>query len=165
MSLLSKIGVMVRSGLSSRPRRGNARGKVGSVTQLDAELGKIKKALVKSAVREEGLKTDLAFAEQEGREQDVSRIQRKLAELQHSSDALLAALDLIEAQIEFAKDKRETGSVSTGDVFLGKKASERIAWAGNNLPDEDLSQTPELDAEDDPDLADRKTRLSGSGPR
>jgi hypothetical protein len=99
---------------------------------------------VRSAAREKQLQDDLTLAEQEGRERDAIRLRRELSELGKSTDELQAALDLIAARIEMAREiKKDQAPPQPYPSEASPTAEESLAAP-----------------EDEDDLAARKARLA-----
>jgi hypothetical protein len=146
MKLSKRIRDLVRANLTS-PRRFPGLGKARSPAQMEAQLEQIRKSLTQTAVREKQLRAELTQAEGEGRERDAIRLRRELAELHRSADELGAALDLIEARIEIARQSQATTAQAP--------------------PVEGLSapRTSLVDEGEDTDLATRKARLAAPEER
>lgn len=148
MKLSKRIRDLVRGNLAS-PRRLTELGGARSPDQLEAQLEHIRRSLVRSAAREKQLQDDLTLAEQEGRERDAIRLRRELSELDKSTDELQAALDLIAARMEMA---RESKGQAPPQPYL-TKASPKAEEMGS-------PQTSLAAPEDEDDLAARKARLA-----
>lgn len=143
MKLSKRIQDLLRANLASPPRWFSGRGKARSPAQMEAQLEQIRKSLAQAAGREKRLQDELALAEQEGREREAIRLRRELAELGRSRDELQAALDVIEARIEMARQSQ------TAAVAIPSTAKELAS------PQPSLAESGE-----DAELAARKSRLA-----
>jgi DNA-binding MarR family transcriptional regulator len=149
MKLSRRIRHLVRANLAS-PRRSSSDGRTMSLGQTEKQLEQIRKSLVQAAARENRLLSDLALAQEEGRERDANRLRRELNDLARSADELQAALALIEARIEMERKSRGEAPSPPSEV----PAQIEGAHAPRPALEEDSGE------EEEADLAARKARLA-----
>jgi hypothetical protein len=148
MKLSRRIRHLVRASFASS-RRSSSIGKAKSPKQMEKQLEKIRKSLVRAAARENRLMDDLALAEKQGREREANRLRRELNDLARSTDELQAALALIEARIEMERESRGKATSPPSEALTQIE--------GAHAPQPALEDTGE---EEETDLTERKARLA-----
>jgi len=152
MKLSKRIQDLVRANLTPRQWLSGL-GQAQSPAQGNMQLERIRKSLAQAAAREKQLQENLALAEQAGRERDAIRLRRELAELGRSRDELQAALDLIEARVEMARQE-----AAHQEMTHQKQAA--VAEASPSATAHDTSRPLLAELGEDADLAARKARLA-----